>query len=48
MSNKTRAILIAFSLLFFIVGIGINRIETALGSLLLFLMVSIDAMEDGR
>ena len=48
MSNKCRAILIAFSLLFFIVGIGINCIETALGSLLLFLMVSIDAMEDGR
>ena len=45
MSNKTRAILIAFSLLFFIVGIGINSFETTLSSLFLFLMVSIESME---
>lgn len=45
MSNMCKAILIAFSLLFFIVGIGINSFETTLSSLLLFLMVSIESME---
>ena len=45
MSNMCRAILIAFSLLFFIFGIGIDSFETALSSLLLFLMVSIESME---
>ena len=45
MSNMCRAILIAFSLLFFIVGIGINSLETTLSSLFLFLMVSIESME---
>lgn len=45
MSNMCRAILIAFSLLFFIVGIGISSFETTLSSLFLFLMVSIESME---
>lgn len=45
MSNMCRAILISFSLLFFIVGIGINSFETTLSSLFLFLMVSIESME---
>ena len=48
MSNKSRAIVIAFGLLLMIMGIGINSIVTFLSGLGLVLMVSIDSMEDGR
>ena len=48
MSNKVRAIVIAFGLLSMIVGIGINNIVTFLSGLGLILMVSIDSMEDSK
>ena len=48
MSNKARAIVIAFGLLIMLMGIGINSIVTFLSGLGLVLMVSIDSMEDGR
>ena len=48
MSNKGRAIVVAFGLLSMIVGIGINSIVTFLSGLGLVLMVSIDSMEDSK
>lgn len=48
MSNKGRAIVIAFGLLLMIMGISINSIVTFLSGLGLVMMVSIDSMEDGR
>ena len=48
MSNKARAIVIAFGLLLMIMGIGINSIVTFLSGLGLILMVSIDSMEDSK
>ena len=48
MSNKARAIVIAFGLLLMIMGIGINSIVTFLSGLGLVLMVSIDSMEDSK
>ena len=48
MSNKARAIVIAFGLLIMLMGISINSIVTFLSGLGLVLMVSIDSMEDGR
>ena len=48
MSNKGRAIVIAFGLLIMIMGIIVNSIVTFLSGLGYVLLVSIDAMEDGR
>lgn len=48
MSNKARAIVIAFGLLLMIMGIGINSIVTFFSGLGYVLLVSIDSMEDGR
>ena len=48
MSNKARAIVIAFGLLIMLMGISINSIVTFLSGLGYVLLVSIDSMEDGR
>ena len=48
MSNKGRAIAIAFGLLSMIVGIGINSIVTFFSGLGCILIVSIDSMEDSK
>ena len=48
MSNKGRAIVIAFGLLSMIVGIGINSIVTFFSGLGFVLLVSIDSMEDRK
>lgn len=48
MSNKARAIVIAFGLMLMIMGIGINSIVTFFSGLGYVLLVSIDSMEDGR
>ena len=48
MSNKSRAVVIAFGLLLMIMGIGINSIVTFFSGLGYVLLVSIDSVEDGR
>lgn len=48
MSNKARAIVIAFGLLIMLMGISINNIVTFFSGLGYVLLVSIDSMEDGR
>ena len=48
MSNKSRAIVIAFSLLLMLMGISINSIVTFLSGLGYVLLVSIDSMEERK